>query len=172
MDRFRLIRSGPSHDKGHVRAWRRWEARSVRGAEAVSSSLTALTIPPAWWNGIHLRFKIGGREAWGFESPRRHHARVTEAVYVPGSNPGAARYVSSNLTARTRYRTGVTAAHLTLTYGGRGSNPRSGAMCGSHTTAVCRSPKPVIVVQIHGPVPKAPAAHAEQTGFPDKRVRS
>ena len=142
MDRFRLIRSGPSHDKGHVRAWRRWEARSVRGAEAVSSSLTALTIPPAWWNGIHLRFKIGGREAWGFESPRRHHARVTEAVYVPGSNPGAARHVSSNLTARTRYRTGVTAAHLTLTQ--------------------------EVVVQIHGPVPCAGLIQRQYAGLQNR----
>ena len=37
--------------------------------------------------------------------------------------------------------------------GGRGSNPWFGAIYGSHTTVVCRSPKPIIVVRIHRPVP-------------------
>lgn len=43
------------------------------------------------------------------------HARVTELVYVSDSNPDAERGVSSNLTSRTRYRTGVMEAHLALT---------------------------------------------------------
>ena len=51
--------------------------------------------------GIHVRLKLGRREDWGFESLGRHHARVTELVYVPGSKPGALGHVSSNLTART-----------------------------------------------------------------------
>ena len=43
-------------------------------------------------------------------------ARVTELVYVSGSNPGARHgLVSSNLTSRTKYRTGVMGAHLALT---------------------------------------------------------
>ena len=51
--------------------------------------------------GIHVRLKIGRREDWGFESLGRHHARVTESVYVSGSNPGVQGHVSSTLTART-----------------------------------------------------------------------
>lgn len=43
------------------------------------------------------------------------HARVTESVYVPGSNPGAAGHVSSNLTSRTTNRTGVMGARSALT---------------------------------------------------------
>ena len=44
------------------------------------------------------------------------HARVTELEYVSGSNPGARHgLVSSNLTSRTKYRTGVMGAHLALT---------------------------------------------------------
>ena len=43
------------------------------------------------------------------------YARVTELVYVSDSNPDAERRVSSNLTSRTKYRTGVMEAHLALT---------------------------------------------------------
>ena len=43
------------------------------------------------------------------------YARVTELVYVSDSNPDAEKRVSSNLTSRTRYRTGVMEAHLALT---------------------------------------------------------
>ena len=65
--------------------------------------------------GIHVRLKPGRREDWGFESLGRHHARVTELVYVSGSNPGAQGHVSSNLTTRTTYRTGVMGARSALT---------------------------------------------------------
>lgn len=40
---------------------------------------------------------------------------MTELVYVSDSNPDAERRVSSNLTSRTKYRTGVMEAHLALT---------------------------------------------------------
>ena len=41
---------------------------------------------------------------------------MTELEYVSGSNPGARHgLVSSNLTSRTKYRTGVMGAHLALT---------------------------------------------------------
>ena len=40
---------------------------------------------------------------------------MTELVYVPDSKPGALGHVSSNLTSRTKYRTGVMGAHLALT---------------------------------------------------------
>ena len=42
-------------------------------------------------------------------------ARVTELVDVSDSNPDAHGRVSSNLTSRTIYRTGVMGAHLALT---------------------------------------------------------
>ena len=52
----------------------------------------------------------------GVQVPRQApFARVTELVYVSDSNPDAARLVSSNLTSRTIYRTGVMGAHLALT---------------------------------------------------------
>ena len=51
--------------------------------------------------GIHVRLKTGRRKDWGFDSLGRHHARVTELVYVPDSKPGALGHVSSNLTSRT-----------------------------------------------------------------------
>ena len=53
----------------------------------------------------------------GVQVPRQApFARVTELVYVSGSNPGARLgLVSSNLTSRTKYRTGVMGAHLALT---------------------------------------------------------
>ena len=53
----------------------------------------------------------------GVQVPRQApFARVTELVYVSGSNPGARHgLVSSNLTSRTKYRTGVMGAHLALT---------------------------------------------------------
>ena len=41
---------------------------------------------------------------------------MTELVYVPDSKPGAARHVSSNLTSRTTYRTGVMEARSALTW--------------------------------------------------------
>lgn len=50
------------------------------------------------------------------QAPRQApYARVTELVYVSDSNPDAERRVSSNLTSRTKYRTGVMEAHLALT---------------------------------------------------------
>ena len=52
----------------------------------------------------------------GVQVPRQApFARVTELVYVSGSNPDAYGHVSSNLTSRTTYRTGVMGARLALT---------------------------------------------------------
>ena len=51
----------------------------------------------------------------GFESLGRYYARVTELEDVSGSNPDAERHVSSTLTSRTTYRTGVMGVHLALT---------------------------------------------------------
>ena len=52
----------------------------------------------------------------GVRVPRQApFARVTELVYVSDSNPDAERLVSSNLTSRTTYRAGVTAARSALT---------------------------------------------------------
>ena len=52
----------------------------------------------------------------GVQVPRQApFARVTELVYVSGSNPDAHGHVSSNLTSRTTYRTGVMGARLALT---------------------------------------------------------
>ena len=52
----------------------------------------------------------------GVQVPRQApFARVTELVYVSGSNPDAERRVSSTLTSRTTYRTGVMGARLALT---------------------------------------------------------
>ena len=68
-------------------------------------------------------FQVGRAE---FKSLGRHHARVTELVYVPGSNPGAERPVSSNLTSRTipGWCNGSTIGFDPV---GRGSNPLLGA---------------------------------------------
>ena len=65
---------------------------------------------------MHVRLKSGFLRGFGgSESLCRHHARVTELEDVSGSNPDAERHVSSNLTSRTTYRTGVMGAHPALT---------------------------------------------------------
>ena len=78
--------------------------------------------------------------------------------------------LGSNPAGITIFRIGVTAARLTLTQEVvvqiHDSEPY-----GPHTTVVCRSPKPVIVVQIHRPVPKTPVGLVVSTCFLSKTVR-
>ena len=81
------------------------------------SNPAGVTSLPAWWNW-HARPALDRTpQGLGVRIPRQApHARVTELVYVSGSNPGARHgLVSSNLTSRTKYRTGVMGAHLALT---------------------------------------------------------
>lgn len=55
------------------------------------------------------------------------YACVVELVYSCGLNPQARPGSRVRISPRAPCRTGVTAAHLTLTQGGPGSNPGSGA---------------------------------------------